>query len=218
MAEQGHQYIYKKETIKEISYLIPKKAKVLDLGCGTGHIAQALAQNREWHGIDISPKSIKIAEKYYKKAIVGDMTKNTGYEKESFDVVLLLSSLHHVYLKKEDVIKEATRVLKEEGKLIIIDPNSRNLSVIASHHPLSPIRVVPCKYEKPIDPLWLRKYLEKNSFIVEILYYTEIKADQQGVLAPFWKRAIKAPFNILARLISNGNTDFILMAKKGVEG
>lgn len=93
-------------------------AKVLDIGCGAGILANELAkQGMNVVGIDASKESLEIARKY-------DTTKQVQYqigdanhlpfESDSFDIVCAMDFLEHV----EDpahIVSEASRVLRMDG-------------------------------------------------------------------------------------------------------
>jgi len=95
----------------------------LDLGCGTGQLLSRISKSGiSLAGIDIAPEMIAISrQKLGEKADlrVGDVEK-LPWENESFDVVLSTLSFHH-YPDPMSVLKEATRVLKTGGRLIIGD-------------------------------------------------------------------------------------------------
>jgi 2-polyprenyl-6-hydroxyphenyl methylase/3-demethylubiquinone-9 3-methyltransferase len=93
--------------------------KVLDLGCGGGLISNPVScEGHQVVGIDLSENSLKIAKKH-------DSTHQVQYLKmdacelkfpnEMFDAVLAMDLLEHVE-KPENVIREASRVLKKGGK------------------------------------------------------------------------------------------------------
>ena len=216
MANSGfHSYLYTDESLELLDKIIPKNVKILDLGCGTGHIAEVL-KGREWHGIDISPESINTAKHFYKTAKIGDITEKLPYRNKSFDCVLLLSTLHHVPPEEhENIIKESIRLLKPEGKLIIVDHNKNKLISRITHSPKSFVRIVPCKHEDAVDAHVLRFYINNNSEMSCISFNDEVQiyADQAGLKAPFIIRALRAMIILPISLFSK-NGDFILIGKK----
>ncbi len=102
---------------------------VLDAGCGVGGSALWLAKNIGCRvkGISLSDKQIATAneiaalENLNEKAnfIKADFTK-THFKSESFDVIWAIESVCHA-TEKIDFIKEAARLLKPGGKLILAD-------------------------------------------------------------------------------------------------
>lgn len=93
-------------------------AKVLDIGCGAGLLANELAkQGMQVVGFDASKESLEIARKY-------DSTKRVEYQlgdanhlpfdSDSFDVVCAMDFLEHVQ-DPAQIISEAARVLRKNG-------------------------------------------------------------------------------------------------------
>ncbi len=95
---------------------------ILDIGCGTGYFSK-LFKNAKYAGIDNSGEYVSFANKKYGgKFFVMDATK-MNFNKKVFNWVLMVSFLHHIpdnELKK--IFNDVNRVLKDDGKLIIIDP------------------------------------------------------------------------------------------------
>lgn len=102
--------------------LLPKKAKVLDLGCGAGRDSQYFKEDGfEVVGIDISDNMLKEA-----KVRAPDVTfkkmdmKKLEFPDDYFDGVWIMATLHTV--EKKDAmqsLKEAARVLKKDGVLYV---------------------------------------------------------------------------------------------------
>jgi ubiquinone/menaquinone biosynthesis C-methylase UbiE len=107
---------------------LQKDSNFLDLGCGTGwavrYAAGLLNAQGNFVGIDISEGMIAKAKEHsrgsakikYYKASAEDLPLENSY----FDVVICTNSFHH-YLNPEKAIHEVYRVLKQEGKIYILD-------------------------------------------------------------------------------------------------
>jgi 2-polyprenyl-3-methyl-5-hydroxy-6-metoxy-1,4-benzoquinol methylase len=101
-----------------------KGKRVLELGCGTGELANALGLcGAKVTAIDFSSKSIKIAKEMKKKF----KNKNVDFFeknildlnlKKKFDVVIALGSLHHTINARKS-FRVATKHCKEKGLVII---------------------------------------------------------------------------------------------------
>ncbi len=98
-------------------------AEALDLGCGTGQHATAYLVERglQVTGIDLSPKSIEVAERDLPRArfLVGDMA-SIELPSDSFDLVTAFYSLIHV--PKEEHAGVLARIwawLRPGGHLIV---------------------------------------------------------------------------------------------------
>ena len=105
--------------------------RVLDICAGTGSNSLAVARCRpeaEITALDHSEQRLRIARRRFAEAgatnvaaIAGDAAK-TGLPDQAYDVALLSLALHEL---GEDsrmaVIKEARRVLKDDGTLIVVE-------------------------------------------------------------------------------------------------
>lgn len=122
---------YKNSPRKEVLESIDKQDKVLDLCTGTAtnaiRISQVLPETRIV-GIDISKDMLRVAkEKIQKKRIENvklysmDAT-NTNFKNKSFDKILISLVLHELDEPLADkILKEATRVLKHNGRIIVTE-------------------------------------------------------------------------------------------------
>lgn len=112
-----------KNAYKEILKILPveKPLSVLDVGCGTGNLADALAENVEAYvGIDISPNALQIAKsrslKNSKFVEVDLLDFEVGVRK--FDVVACMSSIDQIYYKDRS-LEKIKYLLKANGLLIL---------------------------------------------------------------------------------------------------
>lgn len=100
-------------------YVNKKNAKILDIGCGTGKYGEMLKEcGYQVIGIDKSITQVEQAKKII-EASVGDAT-NLSFPNNSFDACSMIIMIQQL-AKKERIkaFKEAYRVLKENGSLII---------------------------------------------------------------------------------------------------
>lgn len=98
---------------------------VLDLGCGTGALLESIYNlniTEKLSGIDLSPNMIEEAKNKIganARLYIGD-AENLPFEDDVFNTVICNDSFHH-YPSPDKVIKEVSRVLKEDGIFIIGD-------------------------------------------------------------------------------------------------
>ena len=94
--------------------------KTLDLGCGTGRLSNSLLQiSDQVYGVDVSTEVLKIAKKKYPKLKLSQAeVTDLPYQDNYFDLIIINGSLHH-FFAVEETLKEAYRVLKSGGLLVI---------------------------------------------------------------------------------------------------
>jgi len=100
--------------------------RAIDVGCGTGKLVQFLNENGfEAYGCDNSSIAVKSTQKINNKnRIVKASATNLPFPSESFDLLTSVSLIEH--LKKSELIdflREAKRVLKQNGFIFIVTPN-----------------------------------------------------------------------------------------------
>jgi ubiquinone/menaquinone biosynthesis C-methylase UbiE len=115
--------------------------KILDAGCGVGATLIQLASdypNSDFYGITLTPNEIKIGEKLKNENNLNNVNfsrqsyNNTDFPNENFDGVYSLESVCYA----EDAgkyIGEMNRILKKNGKLVVIDFFCRNDSAKTSN-------------------------------------------------------------------------------------
>ncbi len=106
-----------RDTLKRL----PKDARILDVGCGTGRISQVVPQTAAYVGVDFSPELIEVAKDLFPEQhfLVADAFQ-LPYEDALFSVVLSIAVVHH-YPDKHDRIaqlEELYRVLEPGGRVV----------------------------------------------------------------------------------------------------
>ncbi len=103
---------------------IRQEDKVLEIGCGSGNILKFI-NSKNIYGLDISPKMIEFCKKTMP---TGDFTigdaENLPYKDDFFDKVIISEVLYYLP-DLEKAIKEANRVLKKDGLLLITSLNKK---------------------------------------------------------------------------------------------
>lgn len=118
------QHQYMRAFAALIARWLPRRARILDIGCGTGLLLAEL-QRRGFHnlwGVDLSPKMIEKAQQNFKGPLQTANCYELPFEKESFDAVIISSMLHHL----PDVpraLEEIDRVLQPYGLLLAREPH-----------------------------------------------------------------------------------------------
>lgn len=108
-----------------------KIKKILDIGAGTGGMTKYMARYGKITGIENNRLARDLANKRGIKVLKGNANK-LPFKNSQFDTVTLFDVLYHKNIKDEGkVIKEAYRVLKPNGLLLVTD--SANKSLTSAH-------------------------------------------------------------------------------------
>jgi len=99
-----------------------EQARILDIGCGLGMYVKRLSEfSDEVYGVDVDPAKVAEAQKHFadiREAPAEELPFSDAY----FDMVLLHEVLEHV-TDDYQAVKEAYRVTKAGGRLVIFVPN-----------------------------------------------------------------------------------------------
>jgi ubiquinone/menaquinone biosynthesis C-methylase UbiE/DNA-binding transcriptional ArsR family regulator len=113
---------------------------LLDLGTGTGRILEYFGRELERGlGIDLSPAMLAIARERLERAKLRHCTVRQGdiydlpFTKDAFDVVIIHQVLHYLD-DAAGAIREAARVLRPGGRLVVVDFAPHDLEFLREEH------------------------------------------------------------------------------------
>jgi ubiquinone/menaquinone biosynthesis C-methylase UbiE len=93
--------------------------RILDVGCGKGHLVKALSQlGIDAVGIDLNPNAADVAVVPRVRTM---SATNLDFEDASFDAVVSFHAIEHIP-PIEEVLREMSRVLKPTGKVLLVYP------------------------------------------------------------------------------------------------
>lgn len=113
--------------LEKIADFVPKRGKILELGCGYGVVSNYLSitsPDREIFGIDISPKKIREAQKTVKtkkniKFGLSDIS-NPDIYKTKYNCIIILDVLYLIAFEKwGTILKNCYNALEDGGVLIL---------------------------------------------------------------------------------------------------
>jgi ubiquinone biosynthesis O-methyltransferase len=118
---------------------VPKKATVLDVGCGNGATTAVLAQHGwDMWGVDMSESGIRHAQQAHPdiRFQLWDAHQDLSFLGRSFDAIVSTEMIEHVY-DPDVVIANCWQALRPGGKLLLTTPYHgwlKNVVIAVSGH------------------------------------------------------------------------------------
>ena len=149
--------------------------RVLSVGCGCD-ARTGLEQNnpRVW-GVDSNPDFVAAARALgnVQGVELGSASK-LPFPEETFDVVFFRLVLHHVVFQQPlaPVFREAKRVLRPGGHVVMLEPNLWHpvgILLAASNRLRWSRRIMGSIDDCPLDPLSLKRQLRSHGFSVRVI-------------------------------------------------
>lgn len=168
----------------EVEKLVPKKGRILDLGCGEGIFTNFLGLSsppRKVTGIETNKNRLSQAKKGVGNVLfsIGDVTKLTL---PKCDTIILFHLLHHLlsYKQQLDLLKNIYKTIKKSDKLIIVEVEPKfsfkYLLVWITDHFL-----VPIIFDKKIySPVFFRKQNDWTDLLKEQGFYCKVMPADKG--------------------------------------
>lgn len=160
-----------RELISSEHILKNHSLRVLDIGCGKGRYLRNLVEDEPvhiYHAVDLSKKVIQHIQLDSVCKKQGSLT-NIPYSSDYFDIVYACEALEHA-IDIRSAVQELIRVTKNEGKIVIIDKNKKELG-----------RLEIGEWETWFDHEELKNYMSSycsDVYIVDDIDYEQRKGDK----------------------------------------
>jgi SAM-dependent methyltransferase len=157
-----------------IDAMVPRRARVLDAGCGPGRVGGHLhALGHEVVGVDLDPVLIAAAEEDHPgpRWIVGDLAEldlpASGIA-EGFDAIVAAGNVLTFVAPsaRREVLRQLGRHLREDGRLAVGFGTDRGYEVATF---LDDVRLVGLEVDLLLSTWDLRPYADGDGFLVAIL-------------------------------------------------
>lgn len=216
---------YDAETFQLIINKCKQPKLVIEIGCGSGawtaHVAKL---GGHVIGLDLS---LVLAKKMHKRlkllnceAVVGD-AEFLPFKDRVADYCFFFFSLHHIP-DLYQAITEATRCLKDDGWLIMVEPNGLNFMLTLTARITSILKLVnkagmTSPAERPLNIIKIVRMLSKLGFKCQVLpCYATLRKKSQETKSSLQTRiywlTLKISPSIFPKIF--GASDFILFAEK----
>lgn len=180
---------------------IQSAASVMEIGCGTGKNCYMLAQKTGMNvlGTDLCVPFIEDARKNYQlpnlRYDILDFNQASQFKGEKFDYIIGNGILHHLYHHLDDAFTNMRNLLKENGKIIFLEPNLYNpyVYLIFSYDKLRTLT-----HLEPDEMAFSKRFVSKK---LNKAGYSNIKVEYKDFLLPGIPDALIAPSVIIGDLV-----------------
>lgn len=154
------------KAIKSFLPLLPRRAKILNGGCGLDPWTQYFKSlGYQPVGLDISQKTIQMLKRLYPsdKYVFGDIRK-TKFNRHYFDAYISWGTFEHFEAGLGECLQEANRILKPNGLLFISVPYQNLRHIIKGFFPQPAIRGQARFYQWRLTRSEIIQAMEQNGF------------------------------------------------------
>ena len=130
----GRFWILRQRFLDEIGQYLPRRGRVLDLGCGFGLFSLYYASVRPGlalEGLDLNARRIAMAREAARRLGLGNVTYAVGDARDfrgegGFDAAYMLDIVHHIPPETvRPLLEQIARVLSAGGRLLVKDVDTR---------------------------------------------------------------------------------------------
>ena len=191
----------KREQWAIVSGLVPLSGLLLDVGCYNGSFSRYL-HGIKYIGVDVNRQAVEEA-KERKIDVMLASCDFLPFRSESFDACSLIEVIEHLFFPGK-AVKEAHRILKPNGKLILTTPNLVNF--IDRVNMLIGENIVPGLEQSQHIRFFtwksLNHFLRRSGFELEgrKTWYLQFPLKRITDKYPLWRKAMRLPAKLFPNL------------------
>lgn len=177
---------------------IRQHGRILDIGCGRGITLGALANSGfETHGFEVSAQAVQGIDERVQTRISSSL-QEAQYPDQYFDGIILWHVLEHVP-KPTEVLREARRILKPGGVIIVAVPNFS--SVQARWAGSAWFHLDPPRHLTHFPLKALQRLLKASGFDCQSSHHFSLRQNPYGWIQSFLNKLPWLPRNSLYALL-----------------
>jgi Methylase involved in ubiquinone/menaquinone biosynthesis len=182
------------EFANKINQDLPGGSRILEAGCGTGQTLALFFDDCETCGLDISEGALRLARKNCSNAVLGSIF-SIPFDDNSFDLVYNSGVIEH-FKDPTNVaaVSEMARVVKPDGKVVIIVPNTLCLWYMAGKAVAVLMNNFEFGYEEDYSLSRLEKTVERAGLVVEKRFGLQalppLATNDRELLPESWRKKI----------------------------
>lgn len=201
-----------------------KNGRLLDVGCGHGLFLKRMA-HWGWQvtGVEPDRKAAQIAREILGLTIFEGTLEEARFPDESFEAISFRHSLEHI-ASPSLTLKKCFRLLKPQGKIYILTPNSRSLGHYIFKFNWRGLE--PPRHAHIFSPASLRQLVEKAGFKIDSVWtcsryasYYWLESRGRGIYLA--EKLVAFCFHLIERLLllfnNNSGEEIFLEATKAGE-
>jgi len=183
--------------VRSLTRGLPSGARVLDVGCGRGVLLSGLiSAGYEAHGVEISRDAVAGADPRAHIRIASRLS-DAAYPDDHFDLVVLWHVFEHLS-DPIQTLREARRILRPGGQLVIAVPNFSSLQSRVSREHWFHLDLPRHIFHFPTAAL--QRLLNRQGFTCRSWHHFSLRQNPFGWLQSVMNRRFRWPRNTLYKL------------------
>jgi len=148
---------------KRIGSFLPKKTRVLEVGCGNGFFLNSLKKQGfdNVYGIEPSSEMVSKTDKNIRLNIKTDIFRKNQFSKDYFDAICCFHTLDHM-IDPNEFINESYKILKKGGYAIVVvhDTNGLSVKLFGERSPIFDLEHIYLFNKKTLKEIFMRHRFE----------------------------------------------------------
>ncbi|MGY4771068.1 class I SAM-dependent methyltransferase [Kribbella sp. CWNU-51] len=183
-----------REDVRRIREFVPS-GRILEVGCGYGYFLQcALDAGFDAYGIDLSPAAVKwAATRHPGRVFCGLLEEVPEIQDQKYDVIFGSHLIEHL-TEPSEFLREAGRLLRPGGLVVMVTPNIKSLLARASGSRWVSFKIP--EHVSYYDPATITTLLNRSGYTVRA-----VDSAYQYYALPFVSRRVRELLHPVSRLV-----------------